>query len=152
MELGDSVLRHVDPCAHFMRRGDRVTLRDIGRIELIDGGDAQEGHHAEHFVLEDFQRLEEAVLAAGAQTPSLKLADSNGIRAEGERLHDVGATHDSAVEDDPRVAPNCLGDLGERLDGALALIELAAAVVGHPHDINAVLNGELRGPPRWRPL
>ena len=49
----------------------------------------------------------------------------------------------AAVEDDARAAAYGLGDLGQRVQAAEAVVDLASAVVRHPDVVHAVLDCDL---------
>ena len=70
-----------------------------------------------------------ALLAVDREPPERRPADEHGARAERERLDDVGAAPDAAVDEhlDPPV--DRLDDLGQRVDRRRDAVELAAAVV-----------------------
>ncbi len=59
------------------------------------------------------------------------------------RLDDVGAAAEAAVDDDLRPALHRGRDLGQHLDRAAAVIELAPAVVGDVDRIDAVSDRDL---------
>src|SRR5262249_19220106 len=55
-----------------------------------------------------------------------------------------GAAHEAAVDDDLGAATaDGVDDLAQRLDRRLAMVELAAAVVGHPDHFDAALERDL---------
>ena len=68
--------------------------------------------------------------AAGREPPERRPADEDGPRAERERLRDVRAPPDAAVEVDLRTAADGLDDLGQRVQGRGDAVELPPAVVG----------------------
>src|SRR5207245_10389430 len=64
--------------------------------------------------------------------------------ADRQVLDDVSAAHAAAAHDDRRPAADRPDDLGERLDRAPAVVELAPAVVGDVHALDAVVGRKRR--------
>src|ERR1051326_1687364 len=91
------------------------------RLGTINLG-AQNGYAALH-----------ARLARGAQAVQVRTADETRPRAQRQRLYDVRAASDSAVEEHLHVATDRVGYLGQDLDGGGQSVPLAAAMIGH-HD------------------
>ena len=86
----------------------------------------------------------DALLAADGEAPERRAADEHGAGAERERLDDVGAAADAAVDEhlDPTV--DRLDDLGQRVDRRGDAVELPAAVVRDDDPGGAVLAREPR--------
>src|SRR3989449_11652175 len=68
---------------------------------------------------------------------------ADAVGAERERLHHVGAPHERPVDDDERALPHARHDLGKDVGAAAAVVELAAAVIGHVDAFHAVLARDL---------
>jgi hypothetical protein len=64
--------------------------------------------------------------------------------AQGERLEDVGAAADAAVEEHGELPAGRLDDLLQRADGRRDVVQLARAVVGHDDPRRAVLHRQPR--------
>ena len=98
--------------------------------------------------MQELEHSLRARLPVAREPPERRAAGENGPGSEGERLDDVGAAADAAVDVDLDPAGDGLDDLGQqggrRRDG----VELAAAVVGDDDRVGAVLDGEQRRPPR----
>src|SRR5688572_27719736 len=75
-----------------------VFLDDEGAVEGLGGGGAAEGHGVVAFVAQQIQHSRDAALSAGAESPHDGTPDRDGARAERDRLDDVGAAPDAAVE------------------------------------------------------
>ena len=70
-----------------------------------------------------------ARLAVDGEPPERRAAGEHGARAERERLDDVGAAADAAVDQHLDAAVDRLDHLGQRVDRRRDAVELAAAVV-----------------------
>src|SRR4051794_39292805 len=66
------------------------------------------------------------------------------MRAGGDRLHDVGAAAERAVDDDFRAVADRLDDLQQHVERAAAVIELTPAVVGDVNPFHAMLDRDAR--------
>ena len=78
---------------HQIRRQRRETVR------------AAKLHRAHHFLVHVLHHLPHAIGAADAQPPQRRPAEQHGARAERQRLDDVGAAADAAVDIDFGLAP-----------------------------------------------
>ena len=85
----------------------------------------------------------DATLAGRAERERLQLADADHRGAARDGFQDVRAAHEAAVDDELGFAARDADDLGQELDRAAAVIELAAAVIRHVDDVDAVLHAEL---------
>ena len=65
------------------------------------------------------------------------------MRAERDRLDHVAAAIEAAVDHDLGAACDRVDDLRQNVDGAAAVIELAAAVVGNVDALDAVIERDL---------
>ena len=93
------------------------------------------------------------------EAPQRRTADQHGARTERQRLEDVCAAPDAAIDIDLGVAAHRGGDLGDHLGGRDGGIEMAAAVVRHHDalhaDVDAAHARRRRAarpsrPPAWR--
>ena len=82
--------------------------------------------------------MRHARLALDREAIELRPADGAAVRAQRQRLHDVAAPPDAAVENYRSAARHRLGDCGQRVQGGGGAVELAAAVVGDEHPVHAV--------------
>ena len=85
-----------------------------------------------------------AGLAVDGEAPERRAAGEHGARAEGERLDDVRAAADAAVDEHLDAAVDRLDDLGQRVDRRRDAVELPAAVVRDDDRRRAVLAREPR--------
>src|SRR5262245_14356141 len=74
------------------------------RHQLLDRRRAHLLHHGVGFRAQKLERPLDAALAEGAEAPDIGPPDADGIGADAQRLDDVGAAAESAVDDD-RDAP-----------------------------------------------
>ena len=82
--------------------------------------------------------------AVDGEAPQRRAAGEHRARAEGERLDDVAAAPDAAVDEHLDPAVDRLDDLGQRVDRRRDAVELPAAVVRDDDPGGAVLARELR--------
>jgi len=80
-------------------------------------------------------------LAPGAQAPQERSADAAGRGPKGQRLQDISASSDAAVENDLRLPASGRHDLRQNSDGSRDVIELASAVIGHHHGAGTDFDG-----------
>ena len=93
--------------------------------------------------LQDLQRADQRRRAADGQRPGLKPADGHRVGPERERLQDVAAPGDPGIEHDLRPTVDGRHHLAENVDGALAVVHLAAAVIGDIDHLDPVLDRDL---------
>src|SRR5262245_43895986 len=77
---------------------DPFQLRDVARLQLSDGTDAEQAHGALDLVGQDVDGPVDAATAAGHQAVQVGPSDQGEAGAEGERGDDVGAVHDAGVQ------------------------------------------------------
>src|SRR5262249_54491025 len=70
---------------------------------------------------------------------ALHAADADKVGARRDRLDDVGAAAERAIDQDLRAPGDGVHDLGQYLHGAAAVIELPPAVVGDVNPVHAVI-------------
>ena len=86
------------------------------------------------------QDVLDAGLAVGGQAPQVRAPDHHRAGAERERLDDVAAAPDAAVEQDLDLSPTASTIAGSaRIDGRRA-VEVVAAVVGDRDRVGADLD------------
>ncbi len=93
------------------------------------------------------QELEHALspcLSVARQPPERRPAGEDGAGAERERLDDVGAAADAAVDVDLDPAADSLDDLRQERCSRCDCVELAAAVVRDDDRVGTVLDCEPR--------
>src|SRR3546814_12365246 len=66
---------------------------------------------------------------------SSDLTNRAGVRAEGQRLHDMRAPADAAVADDLQVAAHGISDRRDLVDRRYCRFELPTAMIGNHHRI-----------------
>src|SRR5688572_4355294 len=76
---------------------ERCGRSEEAAVELLEAREAEEAKHAARFVLEKLERAHHASLATCCEREALKAADPNGVSAESDRLHDVRAAIEAAV-------------------------------------------------------
>src|SRR5690242_760337 len=103
-------------------------LAQMIRVELIDPGDTEQAHGGDDLVFEYFENPHQARLTRGGESPALQFADSDGARAQGDRLEHVAAAHDAAVEDDLGAPVHRIDDFRQHIDGRATVIQLASAM------------------------
>src|SRR5439155_1653903 len=119
-----------------VHRRRRVEVRGVERREPVH---AEEPHRDLDLVLEQLEHADQTCLARRGEPAAREAPDADTLRAERQGLDDVSAAHEAAVHDDRRPAADRPDDLGERLDRAPAVVELAPAVVGNVHALDAVV-------------
>ena len=107
---------------------------------------ADEAHVHDELVLEELHGALHALLAVGAHGVEEGAADTDALGAQAERLDDVGAAADAAVDEDVDLGVEAAlaqdgHGLGEDLDAGARKVELAAAVVGEDDAADAGVGG-----------
>ena len=113
------------------------------RIEVCGAGTADQRQRVDELAQ---QRLEHMLGAAGAghrQSPRHRPADEDGAGAEGQRLDDVGAPPDAAVDEHVDASGDGVDDRGQRVSARQDGVELAAPVIGDHHARGPVGDGQL---------
>src|SRR3989454_253281 len=124
-----------------VHRRRRVEVRGVERREPVH---AEEPHRDLDLVLEQLEHADQPGLARRGEPAAREAPDADTLRAERQGLDDVSAANEAAVHDDRRPAADRPDDLGERLDRAPAVVELAPAVVGDVHALDAVVGRKRR--------
>src|ERR1700704_2335203 len=120
----------------------------VGLVEFGETPDPEQPQAPDHLVLEQFQHPHDSGLARRRERPALQAADAHTIGARRDRLDNVGATADRAVDHDLGTAGDGVDDFGQDLHRAAAMVELATAVVRYVDPVHAVIErdgGVFRG-------
>src|SRR3954467_2800440 len=112
----------------------------IRAVEIGEGRGAQQAETTLHLVLEQLEQAHDPALPAARECKALHAADADQIRAGRDRLDDVGAAADRAVDDDFGAAAGGVDDLGQYVERAAAVVELPPAMIRHVDPINPVLD------------
>src|SRR5262245_35017429 len=79
-----------------------------GRADLLHRGVELDAHQLEHAL--------DAGLTEGAEAPHVRAPDADRVRAQAERLDDVGAAPETRVNQDRHASAHGLGDFGQCVD------------------------------------
>src|SRR5262249_34166906 len=101
------------------------------RHQLLDRGRAHLLHRGGGFRAQKLEHPLDAAWAEGAEAPDIGPPDADGVGADAQRLDDVGAAAEAAVDDDRDAPVHRLDDFRQRVDGRAPGILAARAVVGH---------------------
>ncbi|HTM61231.1 MAG TPA: hypothetical protein VL199_12790 [Burkholderiales bacterium] len=115
----------------------------MARLELAEGGHAEESETDADLILEELERFHQSLYTRRCEGQAREPADADGFRAEGDGFHHVGATHEAAIDPDLGLAFDGLHDLRQHRGAAQPMIELATAMIGNIDDLHAVLDAEL---------
>src|SRR5207248_5956511 len=116
---------------------------DVGLIELVVAGGAEQREADADFVFEDLEEAHHAFGASSGEAIDVEPAAGDRVGAEDQRLDDVGPSADAAIDDDAGAAADRLDDLRQYVDRADALIELAPAMVRDIDAVDPVLDRDL---------
>src|SRR5664279_69187 len=97
---------------------------------MFDGRRADLLHRALKLEAHQFKHALDAGLPEGAQAPDIGPPDADRGRAHAQRLDDVGATAEAAVDQDRHTAFDRLDDLRQRIDAGTAAVLAAPAMIG----------------------
>src|SRR5256885_894579 len=114
---------------------------DVGRIEGLEGGAAEEAEGAVDAFAEDLEGTGGAGFAGSAETVSVSAADEHGAGTEAKGFDDVRAAADSAVEQDFRLASDGGDDFRKHAKRRGDSVELAAAVIRNDDGGGANVDG-----------
>ena len=115
------------------------SMDEAGR-DLIDRGRPGLPHRHPELVEDQIDGLRDAVFSEGAEAPHIGPADPDRIGAQRQRLEDVRAAADAAVDEHRHPAPDRADDLGQRVDRRPHTVHRPAAVIGDEDPVRAVLN------------
>ena len=100
-------------------------------------------HDLAQLAFEDVDDGFDALLSEGGQAPEIRPADTHGRRPERQRLEQVGASPEAAIDQQRDTAAHGGRDLGEGFDAGEAGVFRATAVVRHEDPVDAVLDTAL---------
>src|SRR5207248_7872172 len=112
--------------------------------EFLHSAHATLHHRHARLRAQNLEDLRHAGLAEGAQPPQIRPADADCVRPHRERLGDVGAAAEAAVDQDEDLALHRVHNLGQHVDGGAAAVFAAPAVVGDDEAVDAVRDAEFR--------
>ena len=116
-----------------------------GRVEKdasVQPGDsvpAAERERAVDLAPEQLEHVEDAVLAGAGDAPEMRAPDQHRARAERQRLDDIDAAPEAAVDQHRRLALDRLDHSRQRADRGDRAVELAPAMVGDDDPVGAAL-------------
>src|SRR5688572_28783743 len=141
--LRASLITH-RPGHPVLTNGRGIAVRKDVRTDL---GNAPRAHVAEsplHFVRKYLDRPRGARLPAACRAVKRGPADQHHLRTEGQRLDDVAAAADAAVEYDGAAVADSVHDLREYVYGRYGAVKGASAVIRHHHAVGARVDGGAR--------
>jgi hypothetical protein len=94
--------------AVHVRLDDLARGADVGFVELVVGGDAEQRQADADLVLEDLEEAHHALGASRGKAVDVEPAAGDRVGAEDQRLDDVGAAANTAIDDDTRAAADRL--------------------------------------------
>src|SRR6266496_907218 len=115
----------------------RIRLDQPARVELADVVAPHQHQRAAELAAEDFEHPRDAVAAGDREPVHERPPDEDGTRAEAQRLDDVGAAADAAVEQHLGAAGDGVRDLRQHVERPDARLELPAAVVRDDDAVDA---------------
>src|SRR5258708_18038140 len=130
--------------AEDMGQVGRRRRMQIGFVEFGETRDAKQPQRTDHLVLEQFQHPHYSGLALGGERPALQPADADEISAGYNRLDDVGAAADRAIDHDLGAAGDGVDAFRQYMHRTAAMVELASTVVRHVDPIHAVIERDQR--------
>src|SRR3954471_148113 len=123
-----------------VRPDDLRRRADIGFVQLAVAVDPEQRQADADLVFEDLEQPHDPRPAGRRQPVHVKPADDDAIGAENDRLDDIGAARDRAVDPDLAAPADRLDDLRHDRDRPDPLVELAPAMVRDIDDIDAVID------------
>src|SRR5215472_18435116 len=125
------------PCAPAVASGRWA--HDAHARDVSERGRPGLAHDRHEFAVEDVEHRLDAALTEGSQPPGLRPADADRGRPERERLEDVGAAADAAVDEHRDAALDGGHHLGQAIDAGAQRLFVAPAVVRYDDSVRAVL-------------
>src|SRR5262245_64592569 len=101
-------------------------------------------HHQRELAIEELEHAVHAGLTERPETPEIRATDTDGLRAERERLEHVAAAPEPAVDEHANPPLHRGHHLGQTLDRRAPALLRAAPVIRHDDAVDAVSHGELR--------
>src|ERR1700722_9688084 len=114
-----------------------------GRIELAEADRTEQSHGANDLVFHQFEHAYNSRLAAGGETVTLHTTQSDQACTHRDRLDDIAAAIEAAVDDHLGAAGDRFNHFRHNVGRAAAMIELAAAVIGDVDELEAMFHAEL---------
>ena len=127
---GPSTTRFASRSSH---REDQFTASADFGGQIRQGLGPHQFHPALHLGAQQRDRAAHAVLARRGERVEIEAAARTGLRADRQRLQHMRAAGDAAVADHLDLVADRIDDLGQRVEGRAAAVELAPAMVRH-HD------------------
>ena len=127
----------------YVRRYDLARRADVGFVELVITGDAEQRQTDADLVFEDLEQPHDTWPPSRGKAINIKPTNRDNVGTEDQRPHHVGATIDAAIDHDAGASPDGFNDLGQDIDRANALIELAPAMVRHVNAVGPAFEREL---------
>ena len=115
--------------AVHVRRHDLARRADVGFVELVIAVDTEQRQADADLVLKDLEQPDDPGSAGGGEAVDIKSAKRDDVSPEDQRLGDIGAAINAAVDDDAGAAADGFDDFRQDVNRADALIELAPAMV-----------------------
>src|SRR4051812_10670695 len=123
-----------------VRPDDLRRRPDIRLVDFAVAVDPEQRQADADLIFEDLEQPHDPRPAGRREAIHIEPADHDAIGAEDDRLDDIGAARDRAVDPDLAAPADRLDDLRHDRDRADPLVELPAAVVRHIDDIDAVID------------
>src|SRR5207249_7145757 len=117
---------------------------EAGFVDLGEAGDTEQAKPDFHLRLQQLQHAVNAGLPGGGKAVEIEPADRHGICAERNAFDDVGASAESAVDDDLRPSPHGVDDVLQNVHRSPPMVELPSAMVGDVDAVDAVIAGNDR--------
>src|SRR5262245_23403783 len=119
-----------------------------GLVDLGKAGGAEQAKPDFDFRLQQLQHAVNARLPGGGKAVKIEPSNRYGIGAERDAFDDIGASAESAVDDDLRPSSHGVDDLLQNVHRSSPVVELPSAMVGDVDAVDAVIAGDdciLRG-------
>src|ERR1700733_9584733 len=111
------------------RSAGAVRAPERRALDLADLGVAAEREREVELGEQAAQHVFDPGLAVERKPPDVRAPDADRVGAQRERLEDVGAGADAAVEQQRELAADGFADAGQRIERTDRAVDLAAAVV-----------------------
>src|SRR5262245_14494397 len=127
-----------------MWRMDRRYGLEAGLVDLGEARGPEQAKPNFHFRLQQLQHAVNACLPGGGKAIKVEPADRHGIGAERNAFDDVGASAESAVDNDLRPSPHGADHVLQNVYRSSPMVELASTMVGDVDAVDAVIAGDDR--------
>src|SRR5712692_1973957 len=109
---------------------DPLPVTNQNRLcDLLYSADSGQDQHPFNLLCEDIDNALHSLNTRCSYAPGYRASDKDGFGAEGQRLHDIPAAPDAAVEQHRHFAPYGCDYFRQRFDRGAIEIEYPAAVV-----------------------